>query len=284
MLKYDIRKFSEVTIAPNGKEYVKISLPSIKNFAKTHNLEIAEVEILALENGIIPERYQRNIGTIGLKGQAKLLNSKIVIIGLGGLGGTVLEILARVGIGWIVAVDGDVFDESNLNRQILAKENKLGSRKTDAALERVKSINQAIRVEAHFTRIKDDNIRHIISGADVIVDALDNIPSRLLVEKAAKAEGIPLVHGAVAGFSGQVSTIFPEDRGLQEIYGSPGKLPKSGIESELGTPSTTPAMVASWQAQETIKILLGEGELLRNRLLCIDGQGGTVEIVRLDRK
>ena len=96
--------------------------------------------------------------------------------------------------------------------------------------------------------------------------------------------GIPLIHGAVAGFTGQVLTIFPEDKGLQGIYGSKDNLPDSGIETGLGTPGIIPAMVASWQAQEAVKIILKKGGLLRNRLLYIDGEKGTVEIINLNRK
>ena len=279
--KDEIRKFSEIAIARSGKQYLKISLHAIKNFAINHNLKIGEVEILALENGIVPERYQRNVGTIGLNGQATLLRSKIAIIGLGGLGGTVVELLARMGIGHIVVVDGDVFEESNLNRQILCRENNLGLSKAEAAVERVKNINQGIKVTAHFTLVKEENIGEIIDGADVVVDALDNIPARFLVEKMAKKKGIPLIHGAIAGFAGQILTIFPEDKGLQGIYGSKDNLPDSGIETELGTPSITPAMVASWQVLEAIKVILKKGGLLRNKLLYIDGERGTVEIINV---
>jgi molybdopterin/thiamine biosynthesis adenylyltransferase len=279
--KDEIRKFSEIAIARSGKQYLKISLHAIKNFAVNHNLKIGDVEILALENGIVPERYQRNVGTIGINGQARLLRSKIAILGLGGLGGTVVELLARMGVGHIVAVDGDVFEESNLNRQILCRENNLGLSKAEAAVERVKNINQGIRVTAHFTLIKEENIGEIIDGADVVVDALDNIPTRFLVEKTAKKKGIPLIHGAIAGFTGQVLTIFPEDKGLKGIYGHKDRLPDSGIETELGTPGITPAMVASWQAQEAVKIILKKGGLLRNKLLYIDGENGTVEIINV---
>jgi len=233
----EIKKFSEIAMARSGKQYLKISLHATKNFAINHNLKIGEVEILALENGIVPERYQRNIGTIGLNGQATLLRSKIAIIGLGGLGGTVVELLARMGVGHIVVVDGDVFEESNLNRQILCWENNLGLGKAEAAVERVKNINQGIRVTAHFTLVKEENIGEIIDGADVVVDALDNIPTRFLVEKMTKKKGIPLIHGAIAGFTGQILTIFPEDKGLQGIYSSKDNLPDSGIETELGTPA-----------------------------------------------
>jgi len=283
-IKDEIKNFSEIAMARSGKQYLKISLHAIKNFAINHNLKIGEVEILALENEIVPERYQRNVGTIGINGQVRLLKSKIVIIGLGGLGGIVLELLARMGIGNIVVVDGDVFEESNLNRQLLCRENNLGLSKTEAAFERVKNINQGIEVDAHFTPIKEENVGEIIDRVDVVIDALDNIPSRFLVEKGAKKMGIPLIHGAVAGFTGQVLTIFPEDKGLQGIYGSKDNLPDSGIETGLGTPGIIPAMVGSWQAQEAVKIILKKGGLLRNRLLYIDGEKGTVEIINLNRK
>ncbi len=280
----ELKNLAEVIKTPDGKEHTKISLLSLKNFAEKYNFKIKEAEIFALENGILPQRYQRNIGSIGLLGQVKLLKSKVAIIGLGGLGGMIIELLARAGIGQMVIVDGDVFEESNLNRQILCHENNLGFSKTEVAVKRIKSINRGIDVTAYSTPIKEDNVFDIIKDADLAIDALDNIPSRLHLENATKKIGIPLIHGAVAGLFGQVLTIFPKDKGLEGIYGFPDNSPGSGIETELGTLSTTPAMIASWQVQEAIKIILGEGKLLRNRLLCIDGQGGKVETIFLGEK
>ena len=276
-----IKRLSQVHTSPHGKEYRQISIASIAEFSQTHGIKIKDAEIMALETGVIPSRYQRNIGVIGSEGQILVLQSRIAIIGLGGLGGMVVELLARAGTGSLVLADHDSFDETNLNRQILCHETNIGLPKTDAAVERVRNLNSAVETEAHFISANNENIGDIIEGAHVVIDGLDTIPSRFQAQNAAKEKGIPFVHGAVAGFSGQVLTIFPEDKGLESIYGPLNASFDSGIETHLGTPTTIPALVASWQAQEALKIIVKKGNLLRNRLLYMDGEKGSVETIQL---
>ena len=121
----------------------------------------------------------------------------------------------------------------------------------------------------------------MIKGVEGVVDALDNLPSRFVLQKACRDLKIPLVHGAVAGFNGQLTTIFPQDKGLELIYGSEQKLPTQGSEVELGAPTVIPALIASLEAQEVIKILLKRGKLFRNKLLYLDIEEGTLEILNL---
>jgi molybdopterin/thiamine biosynthesis adenylyltransferase len=115
-----------------------------------------------------------------------------------------------------------------------------------------------------------------------VVDALDTLPTRLVLQKVAQSLGIPVVHGAIGGYVGQVMTVFPEDEGLYAIYGR-GDVPERGIEAQLGNPAATPMMVAAWQIQEVIKILLDAGELLRNRMLFMDAESGVAEILKVGR-
>lgn len=218
---------------------------------------------------------------VGFSEQVKLLQSKVAIIGAGGLGGTVLELLARMGIGKLIVADKDIMGDSNLNRQILSTETNLGQSKTEVAVKRVKEINSSVEIIGHPVFINSDNIKKIIEGAEVVVDALDNLPSRFVLQKACRNLKIPLVHGAIAGFNGQLTTIFPEDKGLELIYGSDRDLPEHGSEAELGAPTVTPALIASLEAQEVVKILLKRGKLFRNRLLYLDIEEGTVEILNL---
>ncbi|TET09888.1 MAG: HesA/MoeB/ThiF family protein, partial [Candidatus Atribacteria bacterium] len=171
--------------------------------------------------------------------------------------------------------------DSNLNRQILSTENNLGQSKTEFAVKRVKEINSSIEIVGHPVFISSDNVKKIIEGAEVVVDALDNLPSRFVLQKACRDLKIPLVHGAIAGFNGQLTTIFPEDKGLELIYGSNKDLPEHGSEVELGAPTVTPALIASLEAQEVVKILLKRGKLFRNRLLYLDIEEGTMEILNL---
>ena len=154
----ELIKIQKESIAPNGKKYEKVLLGQVKEIAQKFQQKTREIEILALNNNIIPERYHRNLGVISPAEQVKLLQSKIAIIGAGGLGGTVLELLARMGIGELIIVDKDVMGDSNLNRQILSTENNLGKSKTEIAVKRVKEINSSIEITGHSIFIDSDNI------------------------------------------------------------------------------------------------------------------------------
>ncbi len=277
----ELEKIKEEAINPSGKKYYSISIKQTKEITCKFQTNSRDVEILALQNNIIPERYQRNLGVISPSEQAKLLQSKVVIIGAGGLGGTVLELLTRMGIGKLIIADKDLIVDSNLNRQILSTEKNLGQSKTEFAVKRVKEINSSIEIVGHSVFINSDNVKKIIEGAEVVVDALDNLPTRFVLQKACRDLKIPLVHGAIAGFNGQLTTIFPEDKGLELIYGSDKDLPEHGSEVELGAPTVTPALIASLEAQEVVKILLKRGKLFRNRLLYLDIENGTIEILKL---
>jgi molybdopterin/thiamine biosynthesis adenylyltransferase len=260
-----------------------IRLGPVHELAVAFDCPIREVELAALEAGIVPWRYLRNVGTIGLAGQATLLRATVAVVGLGGLGGYVTEALARMGVGRLILIDGDVFEDHNLNRQLLSAENKLGTPKAQAAQRRVGEINGAVEVIAHAEMLSAENLPDLLADADVVVDALDRLPVRFVLQDGARALGIPMVHGSIAGFLGQVMTILPGDPGLRSLYGDPEQAPEQGLEAELGTPAATPMMVAAWEAQEVVKILVGSGDILRNRLLLMDMGSGTAELLRLQR-
>ena len=212
-------------------------------------------------------RYNRNMNMLSPEENAKLKTFKVCVIGCGGLGGYVIELLGRLGIGSITAVDGDVFDSTNLNRQLLSSEEVLGKSKAFTAEERMKTVNSEIKVHPIEAFVTEENCEEIIRAHDVVVDALDNMTARRLLEVHCEKLNIPLIHGAIAGWYGQVSTIMPGDRTLQKIYHSEEN---NGAEIELGNPSFSPALVASIQVAEVIKVLIGRGELLQNKLLTID--------------
>ena len=277
----ELKEKRKEEINSSGKKYYNITVKQIKEIADKFQTKSREVEILALKNKIIPERYQRNLGVVSPSEQVKLLQSRVAIIGAGGLGGTVLELLTRMGIGELIIADKDTIGDSNLNRQILSKETNLGQSKTEVAVKRVKEINSSIEITGHSVFINSDNVEKIIEDAEVVVDALDNLPVRFMLQKACRELNIPLVHGAIAGFNGQLTTIFPEDKGLELIYGTDRDLPEHGSEVELGAPTMIPAIIASLEAQEAVKILLKRGKLFRNRLLYIDIEDGTMEILKL---
>ena len=212
-------------------------------------------------------RYVKNSQMLSLDEVNQLHLKKVCVIGCGGLGGYVIEMLGRIGVGHLTTIDGDVFDVSNLNRQLLSTEASIGFSKAEAAALRLKSVNSEIKVTAHAVFVTEENVNALIQGHDVVVDALDSIAVRKWVAKACTELSIPFVHGAIAGWYGQVSTIFPGEPTLEKLYRSKaGK----GDEVVLGNPSFTPALVASIQVCEVIKLLIGRGDVLRNQVMHID--------------
>ena len=216
---------------------------------------------------VYERRYVRNTNTFSLAEFARIKESKVCVIGCGGIGGYAIEMLARLGIGHLTVVDGDIFDETNLNRQLLCEEGNLGESKAEAAEKRVRKINSEVGVSVVKEYITEENCRHIISGCDIVVEALDNMSVRKMLAKACADENIPMVHGAMAGWYAQVAVIAPGDNALNKIY--PCDKDK-GAEKELGNPSFTPALVASLEVTEAIKVLLHKGVSLESRMLSID--------------
>ncbi len=262
--------------ALDGSRWRALTLQSLRELSEEMGLPLKDLERQALMEGMLPLRYIRNVGTLGLEGQLRLLNSKVAVFGLGGLGGLVVELLARLGVGKLVMVDGDIFSEDNLNRQILSAPQYIGMGKVEVAAQRVIAINPATELYPFQIMAKEDDMKGLIEDCDVVVDALDNIPSRFDLQRACASRKLPLVHGAIAGFIGQVMTIFPGDLGIEMIYQGASE---RGIEIATGNPATTPAMVASLQVQEVVKIITGIGEPLRHRLLFIDTENNIYEII-----
>ena len=231
-------------------------------------LSHADVEDAALQAGLLPARYQRNRNTFTIENQRTLLHSRVVVVGCGGLGGYILEELARIGIGNLVAVDPDVFEEHNVNLLLFSTLMTVGSPKVFAAAKRIAEINPAVKVIPIPAPYKPENATKLFDDTDVVVDALDSIPTRLALAASCKELSLPLVHGAIAGWYGQVTTQFPGEGTLTQLYG--GAKEVKGVEQTLGNPAFSPALVASIEVAEVCKVLLKIGEPLRNRVLVID--------------
>lgn len=252
--------------------------------AEAAHVPLRTVEQFALAEGIIPERYDRNIGTLGADGQRRLLASCALVVGLGGLGGYVVEILARLGVGRIVAADPDTFAENNLNRQLLCDVENLGSLKVEQAALRVGRVNPAVEFIAYATTF-DHLDNELIAGCDIVFDCLDSIEARrqlaahLLVLSSPKggSAGKVLVHGAIAGWSGQVGVFAPGSDLMEKIYAGP----KRGIETRLGNLPFTAAVAANLMVAAAVPVLLGRAVPSPPRLQLFDlleGDWQTVEL------
>lgn len=239
--------------------------------AERFSLHLAEVEEIALAHNLLPARYQRNRSMISIQQQLSLLRSKVAVFGCGGLGGYIIEELARLGVGKITVVDPDVFEEHNLNRQLLCTREVLGSKKVDAAVGRLAAINPAVRVQPFALAFDEGSSAEILQGVTVVADGLDSIGVRLELAAACNKRNIPLVHGAIAGWSGHVAVQYPGEDILQHLYA--GKRTDHGVERRLGNPSFTPAVVASLEVVEIVKILLGMEPLQPRRYLAVDLYG-----------
>ncbi len=214
------------------------------------------------------DRYQRQIMMDGFGdvGQEKLKQAKVFIAGAGGLGSPVAIYLAVAGVGQIRIVDRDVVELSNLNRQILHWDKDVTRGKAESAGDKLRQMNSDIKIETIAESITEDNILELVGDCQLIVDAMDNFPTRYLLNKAALSRNIPFFHGSVHGLDGMASTIIPgETACLRCIFPEP---PPAAIFPVVGV---TPGIIGIIQATEVIKYIVGIGELLKNRLLVWDG-------------
>ena len=218
-------------------------------------------------------RYQRHVllPEVGVAGQAKLLASKVLLLGAGGLGSAAALYLAAAGVGTIGIVDMDEVDASNLQRQILHNIDRIGDRKVDSAKKTLTMLNPDVNVVTYDTRLEASNILDIISGYDVIVDGADNFPSRYVLNDASVKLGIPVVHGSIFRFEGMV-TVFDPKNGptYRDMVPQPPPAELAPSCAEAGVLGVLPGIVGSIQALETIKLLLAIGESLVGRILSID--------------
>ena len=218
-------------------------------------------------------RYQRHIliPEVGEAGQLKLLDAKVLCLGAGGLGSPASLYLAAAGIGTLGIVDMDVVDASNLQRQILHNVDRIGDRKVDSAKKTLTALNPDISVVTHDVRLDASNIVDIISGYDIVVDGTDNFPVRYMLNDASVKLGIPVVHGSIFRFEGQV-TVFDPRTGptYRDMLPEPPPPELAPSCAEAGVLGVLPGIVGSIQALEAIKLILGHGQTLVGRLLAFD--------------
>ena len=218
-------------------------------------------------------RYSRHllVPEVGEEGQIKLLDGRVLLLGAGGLGSPAALYLAAAGVGTIGVVDMDEVDESNLQRQVLHNHDRIGDRKVDSAKKTLTALNPDVNVVTYDTRLAADNVLAILDGYDVVVDGADNFPSRYLLNDASVKLGIPVVHGSIFRFEGQV-TVFDPRNGptYRDMLPEPPPPELAPSCAEAGVLGVLPGVVGSVQALEAIKLILGVGEPLRGRLVAFD--------------
>src|ERR671925_2194046 len=245
-----------------------------------------EVEVPRAFTAEQRERYSRHllVPEIGLEGQQKLLDARVLLLGAGGLGSPAALYLAAAGVGTIGIVDNDVVDLSNLQRQVAHSSDRIGVPKVDSAEISIHEINPDVKVEKYPVRLGADNIMEIIEGYDVIVDGLDNFPTRYLLNDASVRLRIPVVSAAILGFDGQLSVFAPYEGPCYRCLfrePPPAELaPSCGANGVLGV---LPGVMGLLQATEAIKLVIGQGDPLIGRLLLYDALGATFTMVKVQR-
>jgi molybdopterin/thiamine biosynthesis adenylyltransferase/rhodanese-related sulfurtransferase len=230
-------------------------------------------------------RYSRHLllPEVGEDGQRRLLESRVLLLGAGGLGSPAALYLAAAGVGTIGIVDMDEVDASNLQRQILHNGDRVGERKVDSARKTLNALNPDVGVVTFDARLDADNVLDILDGFDVVIDGADNFPSRYLLNDASVKLGIPVVHGSIFRFEGQV-TVFDPRRGptYRDLLPEPPPPELAPSCAEAGVVGVLPGIIGSIQALEAIKLILGLGDSLRGRLLMFDALEASFREFRLE--
>ncbi len=232
------------------------------------------------------ERYSRHLllPEVGVEGQQKLLDAEVLLLGAGGLGSPTALYLAAAGVGTLGIVDNDEVDLSNLQRQVIHSSERIGMPKVDSAAETINALNPDVKVVKHALRLGPENIMEILPGYDIVVDGLDNFPTRYLLNDASVRLGIPVVSAAILGFEGQLSVFKPYDgpcyRCLFPVPPPAELAPSCGANGVLGV---LPGTMGLLQATEVVKLILGEGDTLVGRLLMYDALAAKVTEVKVRR-
>jgi molybdopterin/thiamine biosynthesis adenylyltransferase/rhodanese-related sulfurtransferase len=232
------------------------------------------------------QRYSRHllIPEVGIDGQAKLLDSKVLLIGAGGLGAPAALYLAAAGVGTIGIIDFDVVDASNLQRQVIHTTDRVGEKKTESARKAINALNPDVNVVAHEEMLVADNVERIIAGYDVVLDGTDTFETRYILNDAAVAADIPVVHASVFRFEGQLTVFDPFDgpcyRCLYPTPPPPELAPGCSVAGVLGV---VPGIMGLLQTNEVLKLLLGIGDTLAGRLLLFDALDGSFTELKLKR-
>ncbi len=219
------------------------------------------------------ERYSRNIPALSEDDMIKILDSSICVVGAGGLGGYIIEEFIRIGIGSITVVDDDHFCESNLNRQLFSVINNMGESKCEAAEKRIGLVNPEVEVKIIKEKLTKENAELVLGNHDIIIDAVDNIETRIIISEACDKIKKPLMHGAIGSWHLQAMLIMPGSGLMEKIY-------SQNVEpTKNSTLAFTPAICASVQVAETTKYLCGKKCQLEGRMLYMDVENMDVEII-----
>lgn len=256
----ELQKLMTQATFPGKGEYQSITLPGLNFLADALGCSVTQAMIVCLENEIWPSRFCRNRGIFPALAQARLLKSHAAVIGCGGLGGVEIALLIRLGLGSLTVCDNDSFEESNLNRQLLCNESRLGMNKAIAAKDEINLIASHVNVQAITYTATAENLPEILQGADIVIDCVDTLEVSRLLSNASRALGIPFVHAALAGEEGFVLLETAHGSGtLASLY--PDKTSKDEqADRTIGMTALSASAIAVLQCQMVVNTLLGKSE------------------------
>lgn len=226
-----------------------------------------------MSGGLLLDRYNRNHTSLSKEEQLTLNNSTVAIVGLGGLGGYILENLVRLGVKNFNLIDMDVFEVTNLNRQLLSSEDNLGKYKAEEATKRAKLIDRQVNIKT-FAEKLDDKSTHLLEGVQIVLDGLDSISGKLNLEKLCQKMNLPLIYGAISGYYGQTALSTSENRIVAKIYGDALDYPNT-----LGNLCITCMVTASLQCNLALKVLLNQS--VENELIFVDVKDMTMDKIKI---
>lgn len=274
-LEDSIRGLARPRALPWGGTGPVLDVPDVARLAVSHGLPGHEIEALALGLDVTPARYLRNRQSVSREDQIRLLRASVALVGLGGLGGSLLEQFLRLGVGRVRAADGDRFEASNLNRQALSTPDGLGQGKARAARRRAAEINPSATLETREEFLTPETLPGFLHDCTAAVDALGGLSMRGHLQRAASEAEIPLVTGALAGWTGYVAVVMPGQIGPADLMGT-----DNGGEERLGCPAPAVNLVASLMALEVVNVLTG-APTLAGRMLVTDLRTHTFETISL---
>ncbi len=222
------------------------------------------------------KRYSRQLPLLGIEGQSRLAGSRVAVVGLGGLGSIVSQYLVAAGVGHVRIIDGDIVEPSNLNRQILYDEESIGLPKAYVAAWKLRSLNSCSSVEPVYAWVRDENIEDVIGDVDLIIDCLDNWETRLILSRYARSKGVPLLHGAVESYYGQLYFYIPGESACLECIA-----PRASRKGEVSVIGPAVGVVASLEASLAIRYLSGE-PVAPNELVIIDSRTLTIDKIKIN--
>jgi molybdopterin/thiamine biosynthesis adenylyltransferase len=269
------------TIDRLGDSQLVIEDDALLEWAHSNRISPRNAQIEAIQSRIIPLRYAKNFRSLTLAEQRRICESRVLVCGCGGLGGVLINLLARAGVGTLRLVDGGVFVPSNLNRQWLCDTQVLSRPKAEVAGGRVQLINPLIEVEVFPTLMDENNAESLVKGMDLVIDALDDLAGRFLLAETAKRMRVTFIYAAAAGWWGQASTFLPESfLDMHSVYGRGEE--QDQPDEVMGVLGPAPAVIGGLAAFEAIRLLAGRNSAYADQLCYLDGESGRLDVIPLE--